>query len=40
MNQLSILLIEDDPDDVELMHQAFKNAKTDYSIKVLGEEIQ
>jgi CheY-like chemotaxis protein len=37
MNQLSILLIEDDPDDVELMQEALKNAEIDYSIKVLGE---
>jgi CheY-like chemotaxis protein len=37
MNQLSILLIEDDPDDVELMQEALKNAKIDYSMKVLGE---
>src|SRR3982751_5366036 len=37
MNQLSILLIEDDPDDVELMQEALKNAEIDYSMKVLAE---
>jgi CheY-like chemotaxis protein len=37
MNQLSILLIEDDPDDVELMQEALKNAEIRYSIKVLAE---
>jgi CheY-like chemotaxis protein len=37
MNQLSILLIEDDPDDIELMQEALKNAEIQYSMKVLGE---
>jgi CheY-like chemotaxis protein len=37
MNQLSILLIEDDPDDVELMQEALKNAEIHYTMKVLGE---
>jgi CheY-like chemotaxis protein len=37
MNQLSILLIEDDPDDVELMQEALKNAEISYDIEVLGE---
>src|SRR3954468_7491674 len=37
MNQLSILLIEDDPDDVELMQEALKNAEIGYSMKVLSE---
>jgi CheY-like chemotaxis protein len=37
MNQLSILLIEDDPDDVELMQEALKSADTQYSIHVIAE---
>ena len=37
MNQLSILLVEDDPDDIELMQEALKNEKIDYSMKILGE---
>ena len=37
MNQLSILLVEDDPDDIELMQEALKNKKIDYLMKVLGE---
>ncbi|NOT75798.1 MAG: response regulator [Cyclobacteriaceae bacterium] len=37
MNQLSILLIEDDPDDVELLQEALKNANIQYNLHVLGE---
>ena len=37
MNQLSILLIEDDPDDVELLKEALKNAGIIYEIKILEE---
>ena len=37
MNQLSILLIEDDPDDVELMQEALKGTDTQYTMHVIGE---
>jgi len=37
MNQLSILLIEDDPDDVELLQEALKSADTQYTMQVIAE---
>lgn len=37
MNQLSILLIEDDPDDVELMQDALKSADAQYVMEVITE---
>jgi len=37
MNQLSILLIEDDPDDIELMHEALKNVDIAYSLEVVSQ---
>jgi CheY-like chemotaxis protein len=37
MNQLSILLVEDDPDDVELMQEALKSAGVDYTLETISQ---
>jgi CheY-like chemotaxis protein len=37
MNPLSILLIEDDPDDIELMHVALKNLDIQYSLEAINQ---
>jgi CheY-like chemotaxis protein len=37
MNQISILLIEDDPDDVELMEVALKGVDVDYTMKTISQ---
>lgn len=34
---INILLIEDDADDVELMHEALKNENVIYNMKVIGD---
>lgn len=37
MKSLFILLVEDDPDDVELMQEALKTATIDYTIKIVNQ---
>ena len=37
MNSLSLLLVEDDPDDIELMNEALKSASIIYSIKTISQ---
>jgi len=37
MNSLSLLLIEDDPDDIELMNEALKEASIIYSIQTISQ---
>ena len=37
MNKLFILLVEDDPDDVELMRQALKDNEIDYDIEIINQ---
>lgn len=37
MKSLFILLVEDDPDDVELMQEALKSANIDYTIKIVNQ---
>jgi CheY-like chemotaxis protein len=37
MSQLSILLIEDDPDDVELMREALKNLNIQYTMESISQ---
>jgi CheY-like chemotaxis protein len=37
MSQISILLVEDDPDDIELMHVALKNLNIQYSLEALNQ---
>jgi CheY-like chemotaxis protein len=37
MNQISILLVEDDPDDIELMHVALKSLNVQYSLEAINQ---
>jgi CheY-like chemotaxis protein len=37
MKPISILLVEDDPDDVELMEEALKTAAVTYNMKVINQ---
>jgi CheY-like chemotaxis protein len=37
MNSLSLLLVEDDPDDIELMNEALKDAQIVYSIQTISQ---
>ncbi len=37
MNQLAILLVEDDPDDIELMQEALKNVNIAYSMDIISQ---
>jgi len=37
MKSLSILLVEDDPDDVELMQEALESASLEYTMKVINQ---